>query len=605
MYPVSEAFLKAVQENTRKFYWTGKITTKAGVVYEIGNEDIVKGSGYISSQCCGSSEIEIGTVYAAEMGITLYSGIDRYTLEDAKIELFYHLRVAGGTFEQVPMGIFEVSEANRTLYCLEIKAYDYMLRFEKNFNGFETVGNAYAFLALCCKACEVDLAHSQAEMEAMPNGSELLSVYTENDIETYRDVLYYVGQVLGGFFCINREGKLELRKYGNEPSVMVSSKQRFSSSFSDFITRYTAISSTNIRTQIAEYYALEQDDGLTMNLGVNPLLQFGLEETRKTLLEYILADLSVIRYVPFDSDTIGNPALDLGDVLVFSGGHADENQLACVTGFQIKINGRHSLKCVGKNPRLAQAKSKNDKNISGLLNQIEAGKIGIHTFTNASAYSVSGTDTKIISIEFAAAEETHVQFFAIVLVDVMADEIMQKGKAAGTVIVPVPSVAEDSTETMEDISIEVELPVSITMDGKAVAWVKYELNDQEILIHYPAETWGSGKHVLPLYYPIEKLIPNFTNTFNVYLRMEGGTGQIETGGCIASISGQGMAAAAGWDGKIELQETVGRFRLETGMLAKGYSETFGMETMELVKKQMADSIDKVSIGAFGAVVDTS
>ncbi len=605
MYPVSEAFLKAVQENTRKFYWTGRITTKAGVVYEFGNEDIVKGSGYISSQCCGSSEIEIGTVYAAEMGITLYSGIDRYTLEDAKIELFYHLRVAEGTFEQVPMGIFEVSEANRTLHCLEIKAYDYMLRFEKNFNGFETVGNAYAFLALCCKACDVELAHSQAEMEAMPNGSELLSVYTENDIETYRDVLYYVGQVLGGFFCINREGELQLRKYGNTPVVTVSSKQRFSSSFSDFITRYTAISSTNIRTQIAEYYALEQDDGLTMNLGVNPLLQFGLEETRKTLLEHILADLAVIRYVPFDSDTIGNPALDLGDVLVFSGGHADENQLACVTGFQIKINGRHSLKCVGKNPRLAQAKSKNDKNISGLLNQIEAGKIGIHTFTNASAYSVSNTDTKIISIEFAAAEETHVQFFAIVLVDVTADGIVQNGKVAGTVIVPVSSVTGDDTETVEDISIEVELPVSITVDGKAMALVKYELNDEEILIHYPVETWGSGKHVLPLYYPIEKLIPNFTNTFNVYLRIEDGTGQIETGGCIASIIGQGMAAAAGWDGKIELQESVGRFRLETGILAKGHTETFGMETMELVKKQMADSIGKVSIGAFGAVVDTS
>ena len=494
MYPISEAFLEAVQENTRKFYWSGKITTKAGAVYEFGNEDIVTGSGYISSQCCGSSEIEIGTVYAAEMGITLYSGIDRYTLEDAKIELFYHLRVAGEIFEQVPMGIYEVSEANRTLYCLEIKAYDYMLRFEKNFNGFESVGNAYSFLALCCKACDVELAHTQAELEAMPNGSELLSIYTENDIETYRDVLYYVGQVLGGFFCINREGKLELRKYGNEPVVTVSSKQRFSSSFSDFITRYTAISSTNIRTQIAEYYALEQDDGLTMNLGVNPLLQFGLEETRKTLLEHILAGLAVIRYVPFDSDTIGNPALDLGDELVFSGGHADENQLACVTGFLIKINGKHSLKCVGKNPRLAQAKSKNDKNISGFLNQIEAGKIGIHTFTNASAYSVSGTDTKIISIEFAAAEETHVQFFAIVLVDVAVDGIVQNGKAAGTVIVPVPSVKEDGTAMVEEISVEIELPVTISSNGRAIASVKYELNDEEILIHYPTETWGSGKH---------------------------------------------------------------------------------------------------------------
>ena len=47
MYPVSEAFLRAVQENTRRYYWTGRITTKGGAVYPFGYEDIVKGSGYI------------------------------------------------------------------------------------------------------------------------------------------------------------------------------------------------------------------------------------------------------------------------------------------------------------------------------------------------------------------------------------------------------------------------------------------------------------------------------------------------------------------------------------------------------------------------------
>jgi len=78
-------------------------------------------------------------------------------------------------------------------------------------------------------------------------------------------VLYFVGQVLGGFFVINRAGELELRKYGSVPVLMVDRRQRFSSSFSDFVTRYTAVSSTNLRTQIAEYYALSPDDGLTMN----------------------------------------------------------------------------------------------------------------------------------------------------------------------------------------------------------------------------------------------------------------------------------------------------------------------------------------------------
>ena len=70
-----------------------------------------------------------------------------------------------------------------------------------------------------------------------------------------------------------------------------------------------------------------------MNLGINPLLQFGLEETREQLCNNILNDISVIAYVPFDSETIGNPALDLGDVIRFSGGQADEEQITCITSY--------------------------------------------------------------------------------------------------------------------------------------------------------------------------------------------------------------------------------------------------------------------------------
>lgn len=620
MYPVSEAFLQAVQGNTRKIYWTGKITTVAGVEYFFTQEDIVKGSGYITAQCCGNSEIELGAVYAAEMGISLFLDIDRYTLEDAKVELTYHLRLADGSYEAVPMGIFEVSEANRTTHVLELKAYDYMLRFDRDFNGFETIGTAYGMMALCSTACGVELAQSQEEIEALPNGSELLSIYPENDIETYRDVLYFTAQVLGGFFCINREGRLEFRQYGNTPVMEIMQKHRFSSSFSDFVTRYTAVSSTNLRTQTSEYYAMEEDDGLTMNLGINPLLQFGLEETREELCRNILTALSVVNYVPFDSDTIGNPALDLGDVLTFSGGQADSQQITCVTSFTVKIGGRQSLKCVGKNPRLSQAKSKNDKNISGLLNQIEAGKIGIHTFTNASAYTLGETNVRIISIEFASKEENHAQFFGQVVVDAVADAMERTANASGTIVVPFPTSAaggtdgstdassDGSTDTSEDtstsadttdVSVDVSLPVTWTEDGKVICYVTFELNDAEILLHHPVETWHSGKHILSLYSPIENVVPNITNTFNVYLRMENGSGTVGIGDCIASISGQAMAAAAAWDGKITIEESAGLFAIGGGLQVKGYTDVMAVETMELVQRSYSDTITgRTSIGAF-------
>jgi len=630
MYPVSEAFLSAVQENTRRYYWTGKITTKAGVVHEFSEKEIVKGSGYISAQCCGSTEMELGTVYASEMGITLFLDVDRYTLEDALVELFYHLELNDGTWEEVPMGIFEISEANRKIKCLEIKAYDYMLRFDETFNGFETVGNAYDFMELCSKACHVELAQTREEIEAMPNGAEVLSVYTENDIETYRDMLYYIGQVLGGFFCINRFGKLELRKYGAEPVMEIGSRHRFTSSFSDFITRYTAVSSTNLKTEMAEYYALEPDDGLTMNLGTNPLLQFGVDETRKELCTNILNDLAVINYVPFDSETIGNPALDLGDVLKFSGGHADGAELSAVMSMQIKIGGKQTLKGVGKNPRLARAKSKNDKNISGLLNQIEenktAGKIGIHTFTNASAFSILDTDTKIISIEFATSEEVMAQFFGSVIVDVKADPVEKSVTAKTSLVIPAVDVTAVVTQTegeeteegtteegtepdvignTKEQTIELEVPVAWNEDGMAVAHFIFEFNDVVIDIHQPKETWHSGRHTIMLYYPIDHVIANYRNIFNVYMRMEGGTGNVETGNCLAAITGQSMGAGEAWDGEIRIEEKITAFSVGTVTKAVGLSDSVSFKIDETMRRAYADVLtERIKIGAFAMPIET-
>ena len=558
------------------------------MTYEFGAKEIVKGSGYISRQCCGSTEIELGTVYAAEMGITLLSDIDRYTLEDAQVTLVFHLVLADGSVEEVPMGVFEVSEANRLAKCLELKAYDFMLRFDKSFNGFETVGTAYDFIALCCKRCKVEFANKRAEIDAMPNGGVTLSVYTENDIETCRDVLFYVAQVLGGFFIINREGKLELRKYGKDPVMKVEQRHRFSSSFSDFITRYTAVSSTNKQTQIAEYYAL-----------------------------------------------------DPGDVLTFAGGQADEGQITCITSVRQKIGGKQSLKCVGKNPRLAQAKSRNDKNISGLLNQIEdnakTGKIGIHTFTNASVHEIGQTKVKLISIQFASSEENHMQFFAQVVVDVAADPVERSAEASGTVVIPFSGgsssgtgsgtggsdgtgVASDAGNSENDaagnevgntsgnentgstddvsggsdsgsgsgggseVSVDVCLPVKWQEDGQAFCHVVFEFNNEEIVEHCPVETWHSGKHILSLYYPIEKIVANYTNTFNVYLWMENGSGTVDVGDCIASVSGQAMAAGEAWDGKLEVEDYTTRFAIGGGLDVNGFRESLSMQMKETVNR---------------------
>lgn len=543
MYPVSKEYQKAISESSRSFFWTGAIMTKAGKKYTFGNKDIVKGSGYISRQCSGSSEIELGSVYAAELGISLFSDIDRYSLEDASITLSFHLKAGAETYEEVPMGIFYIAEANRKIKTLELKAYDAMLNLDKNFDKGLSSAFPYDFLSLLSKACHVELAQTKEEIEALTNGTELLGIYQENDIETWRDFLYYLAQALGCFSTIDREGKLRLIPYGITDNKTVDSRHRFSSTFSDFVTRYTAVSSTNKKTDIAEYYSVKPDDGLTMNLGVNPLLQFGLEEKRKRMINNILSAVTVVNYVPFDSDTIGDPALDLGDVIKFTGGHADETKRSAITSIETKINGKQKIKCVGKNPRLAGAKSKNDKNIAGLQSSMNENKLSIYTYVNALKISAGAEKTSIINIEFASGDETNAEFHAEVILDVRSNAVSRRADAETTI-----EIGEESKV--------ISIPVNWTDDGKTILKAYYVLDGKEVEQFHPSETWFSGKHLLNLYYPIIEMKANELHTFEVLIELTDGTATIEPQNAMATISGQGLGAQERWDGRITVDEEI-------------------------------------------------
>ena len=494
------------------------------------------------------------------MGISLYLDIDRYTLEEAEIRLSFHLVYEDETEEEVPMGVFYVAEANRCIKTLELKAYDGMLNLDKNFSKGLSSAYPYEFLSLLSKACHIELAQTKEEIEAMPNGTELLGIYQDNDIESWRDFLYYLAQTLGCFAIIDRFGRLNLSAYGNTAVMAVDIRHRFSSSFSDFVTRYTAVSSTNKRTEKAEYYAKSPDDGLTMNLGVNPLLQFGLEETRKRIINAILDVITSVEYVPFDSDTIGNPALDLGDVLRFTGGHADETKQSAITSIYTKINGKQTVKCVGKNPRLAAAKSKNDKNITGLINSIGETKLSIYTFANALALDVGAEKLSIINMEFASGDETNAEFHAQAILQVESNPDTRTLTAETTI--DLGTTTDDNGTTVENKKV-ISFPLSWDEDGKTELSVFYVLDGHEVEEFHPKESWLSGKHLLTLYYPIMELTANQLHTFEVLISMKNGAGHIEAQNIMATITGQGLGVQERWDGKITAEETMKKLLLSS------------------------------------------
>lgn len=579
MYPTSNEYKTAIKKNSRTFYWTGNLILKDETTIPFTNRDILKGSGYIHRSCSGSSELEIGTVYAGEFGISLFSDINRYSLEDSKLELFYHQELENKKIETIPMGIFDVTEANRSKKILELKGYDYMLRFDKNFPVTDTFGTAFELLTLSCEKCRVELGMTEDEVKAFANGEEILAIYQDHDIETYRDFIHYIASTLGAFAGISRDGKLILNKYAESISTEIKTRERFSSSISDFKTRYTAINSTNAKTKIAEYYSLENDDGLTMNLGINPLMQLGLPEKRKRMCEALLTEICKIHHTPFDMVTIGDPSLDVGDRIAIS--YEEENIEGLITDIEYKINSKHRILGVGKNPYLSKAKSKNDKNIVGLLNQIESEKLVVHAYSNYSAFNLSTTDTPIIRIEFASNKETEAIFNASILLNIICDTEEKTRKISRKVKKQVEVLNNDGKsydppkfEEKEEIE-ELDFIENIEIPTRLV--VTYVFNDTKIEHHIPKETYLSGDHILNFFYPLTKLQEKTMNNFSVLIRLESGQAMIGKDNAIAAISGQSLGSTEAWDGKIKIDESWKRIELSHSFLLRKLKAEYKVE----------------------------
>lgn len=179
---------------------------------------------------------------------------------------------------------------------------------------------------------------------------------------------------------------------------------------------------------------------------------------------------------------------------------------------------------------------------------------------------------------------------------------------AEDIVQAVGTEAEGTTEG-DDIVVPVQLPVSWTEDGHADVIFTFEFNNQMIPVHYPQENWHSGRHTILLYYPIEDVVANYTNTFNVYMRCTGGTAFVDTGFCIASISGQSMGASAAWDGRIDLEEYVELFRIGNGtqtdkLQVKAFTESDLWEIKETVKRFYSDvKSGRTAVGGFAMPVD--
>ena len=487
MYSVSAAYLAALALPVHKYRLTGTVGTEA-----FSEANIVSGSLSVSNKVSEGSEIKLGSVYTGELkGKFTGMSIARGAWVGKTITLSEGLLIDADndTYEDVPLGIFTVAEANHTAEGVEVTAYDAMTAFDKTRNDLTDTGTAYAFLTLMCQKCGVTLGSTLADIQALPNGTETFSIYAENDIETWRDLLSWIAQTLGAVATIGRDGKLYLRQYSMTAAATIDETHRFTGcSFSDFVTYYTGMSVVDIALRQTEYKSEVVDDGLTYNLGSNPLVQGHYEYVQE-----IIDDFSNVALTPFNAQMLGGAIYDLCDCLTFSGGIAS-GATCGVMGYTWKYNGAYSVKGFGANPALATAKSKTQKELEALYNTVGQEINEMSVVQNSTAVTIAeNTETSILKYNFEVTQEENTT-----MVDV--------------------SVVMTATATEQLVG-------EIYTLGDIVAALTFYVDNSQVTVYDPTFIVDEGKDTMTFNFSLSGLSVG-GHEFDIRLRVNGGTGSI-------------------------------------------------------------------------------
>ena len=556
MYSVSQKYKEAIAQ-------TGQTYRVTGTVGDVSFDDaaVMFDSLCITNQASASTDVNLGGVFVGQLEMVFLPNsinIPRGSWTGKLVKIKIGLQLSDGTFEDVPFQPFTITEANWSDNGIEIKAVDYMVKFDKTSTFNTTSGTPEQLLKYLCGRAGVNLGMTSAQIQALPNGTEILGIDpdSQSKLKTYRDILGWLAQALGTFATIDRSGALVLRTFTGTNDGNVGADVRYTGGkYSDWLTRYTGMSVVNTKDNTTTYYNVTPDDGLTMNLGANPFLQLGLPEVVKDIRERILNQISKIRFTPFDIDTVPNPAIDLGDILTFPDG-LGAGVTGCVMAIELKYKNSLTIEGFGKNPSLASAQSKSDKELSGLETNQKTNVVKYFMYENVEAINLNQSEQIITSIKFGNSQETDVDIWSEFKINAIVTEPTQRVYA-------------------------------------------YYYLDGQLQFYQPIETWSeTGFHILGLHYHILNLEPNSLHIFEVRLKTEGGTGTINIGDAHVVLSGIALATSEEWDGLIELRESVGLYYAGNYQIA--LAEQADVELQIPIPAEFNETIDLYYAGNYSA-----
>ena len=525
MYTVSDEYKTKMLDQVQTHQLSGTIGSTS-----FSGSDVI-GVSYTNK--CSDKKVNIGGVYIGTLKLTFLTDIlnrgDYYgkeiTLSDWLLTGYDENE--DPIWEEVPIGTFYVAEATwRAEGMVDIVAYDCMSKMDKAIDIDTSSGTIYSF----CKYIETQtgavFGMTEEECQALPNGTEILALYEENDIETYRDMLNSLVQMIGGFATANKDGTWSIRTFSDTPVITIPKNRRFSGAkYSDFTTLYDAISYVEMSTSLVK--VVGDAEGVILKLGSNPFLQYGSSDAIYRRAMAIVHSIENIEYTPFEAGLLpAFAALDLGDVISFTDDYASETTTGAVMNVTWTYNKSFKVSCYGDNPNLQSSQSKTDKNISGLIRNTAENEVTYYNFSNVSSLTIGPeTEVDIASLAFTSAQKTTVKILHEFIFDMLAD-------------------------LSQDCSYEIRY----YLDDALIAYKPYErIKGMQGL------TTGDTEFSITrdLFYILKDITPNIRHTWRVAIVTHGiESTVIDVNNAHVTIEGQRLYGEDYFNGYIEVRENI-------------------------------------------------
>lgn len=360
MYQVTERYSENIAKPVRFEGIYGELTLNDGGTAVITDADIRENTLSISKKMNSGGELRAGGAYSAELSVTLQGqGGSAKNINGARLELYYRLYTDSGfsEYDEIPLGIYYVdgSTIKRRADMVSFKANDSMLLFGRDTT--ETGGTLYQLISAACTECGVPFGMTEEQFSALPN-SDITAAVNTSRIQTWHDLLIYVGTVTNSFARISRGGALELVQLTcerNDGGVIIPVREidgdvRSSTEFSDDTQRVTRLFMMRGGVRIASTVEISETsaDHVALEWTENPLLAELTDEEVKSRLNTAVRVLYQCVNRAYKTDISGDPALDVGDYIRLRGGDIDTSRgygTGMITSQLWKYRGRHTLRC--------------------------------------------------------------------------------------------------------------------------------------------------------------------------------------------------------------------------------------------------------------------